>query len=143
MPDTLTAALRWQVAMWLMDRAQRAARRAALALSEGDRMAAALDQGEVAGLYAAASALRAGESLDVMRDVNMLVTVNTDEKYGVGLRRRLAEAGISASALARESGISHAQVSRWMNGHLEPSLKSLGKLEEAFARLVERAKSGG
>lgn len=63
------------------------------------------------------------------------ITIEIDEDYIEQLKRRLDEYRISHGALARQSGISETQLSRWFNTGIRPRLSSIVKIEKAVAEL--------
>ena len=46
--------------------------------------------------------------------------------------------GLKMSDVCAEAGIQPAQASRWKHGKVRPLYESVGRLEEALARLIER-----
>jgi transcriptional regulator with XRE-family HTH domain len=52
--------------------------------------------------------------------------------FGHRLRARRLEAGLSQSALEGRSGIPKARLSRYENGHVVPSIETLGRLAAAL-----------
>ena len=61
----------------------------------------------------------------------MLLDISLDT-YIPDLQRRLKDAGISHRRLARLLGADPAQVSRWMNRHTTPTVKSILRIEQAL-----------
>jgi transcriptional regulator with XRE-family HTH domain len=57
---------------------------------------------------------------------------NDGKRFGVRLREARLSAGFSQSELEDLSGIPKARLSRYENGHVEPSLPTLGKLARAL-----------
>lgn len=54
------------------------------------------------------------------------------------LKRYMKENGISYGALSRALGHDDSsQVSRWMNGRVEPRLSSLNEIQRALAKIVK------
>lgn len=45
--------------------------------------------------------------------------------------------GISQFKVAKRSGFHPTHVSRWMNGHVKPTLETMVKLDEALMLLIE------
>jgi transcriptional regulator with XRE-family HTH domain len=58
--------------------------------------------------------------------------MRSDTTFGQRLRHSRQEAGLSQSALESRSGIPKARLSRYENGHVLPSIGTLGKLAKAL-----------
>lgn len=122
------------VAVWLMNRAATASRRAVEAEKDGNLHYAAMDQATAAALYSAAADLRDGKLAGAESD--MLITLDLQGSYTDTLKKRMRGAAVNATALAEESGISVSQISRWFTTPLEPQMANVKKLEEAFASIL-------
>jgi len=57
---------------------------------------------------------------------------NDGKHFGNRLREARLKAGLSQSELEELSGIPKARLSRYENGHVEPSLKTLARLSSAL-----------
>jgi transcriptional regulator with XRE-family HTH domain len=55
-----------------------------------------------------------------------------DQRFGQRLRQVRLHAGLSQSALEERSGIPKARLSRYENGHVLPSIETLGRLAAAL-----------
>lgn len=53
------------------------------------------------------------------------------------LHHRMEAHGITQAELARRAGYETGNVSRWINGRVEPSLRTMLVLDEAVEQLVE------
>lgn len=62
--------------------------------------------------------------------------IHFPERYTDYLRDQLKEHRISLNALARESGIDRSQVARWINTRVQPSWKSVIRMERALDSLI-------
>ena len=58
--------------------------------------------------------------------------MRTDSMFGQRLRQARREAGLSQSKLEMLSGIPKARLSRYENGHVLPSIGTLGRLAKAL-----------
>jgi transcriptional regulator with XRE-family HTH domain len=58
--------------------------------------------------------------------------MRSETTFGERLRRARREAGLSQSELETRSGIPKARLSRYENGHVLPSIATLGKLARAL-----------
>jgi transcriptional regulator with XRE-family HTH domain len=55
--------------------------------------------------------------------------------YMAGVRSMLKVKGYSEGTLAQRAGVHPSQLSRWLNGHGEPNLLSLIRIDEAVNEL--------
>lgn len=53
------------------------------------------------------------------------------------LKVNLRARGITQAQLADAAGLPEQNISRWMRGHVQPSLRSMLRLQDAFLDLVE------
>jgi transcriptional regulator with XRE-family HTH domain len=60
------------------------------------------------------------------------MTTATEGTFGQRLRQSRLHAGMSQSALETRSGIPKARLSRYENGHVLPSIETLGRLATAL-----------
>jgi transcriptional regulator with XRE-family HTH domain len=60
------------------------------------------------------------------------MSVGTDRTFGQRLRAVRLHAGLSQSGLETRSGIPKARLSRYENGHVLPSIETLGRLATAL-----------
>ncbi len=60
------------------------------------------------------------------------MTAEDGKHFGNRLREARVEAGLSQSELEELSGIPKARLSRYENGHVEPSIQTLGRLARAL-----------
>lgn len=67
-----------------------------------------------------------------------VIYVNVGDNYIEELEKRLQKHDISHGELARESGISPTQLSRWFNSNIEPTLKNVRKIEEALLTILRK-----
>jgi transcriptional regulator with XRE-family HTH domain len=58
--------------------------------------------------------------------------VSTERHFGTRLRESRLAAGLSQSELEDLSGIPKARLSRYENGHVEPSIQTLNRLARAL-----------
>ena len=56
--------------------------------------------------------------------------------YAGDLKKRLAKAGVSHGALARQAGMHKSQLSRMFNKPMQPNLDNVARLEKAFEELT-------
>jgi len=62
-------------------------------------------------------------------------------EWARGLRSRLKAAHVTQGQLSRESGYDPSHVSRWISGHVEPTLEAKLVLDEAFDRITSSGDS--
>lgn len=60
------------------------------------------------------------------------MTAEDGKHFGNRLREARVEAGLSQSELEERSGIPKARLSRYENGHVEPSIQTLARLSRAL-----------
>lgn len=67
------------------------------------------------------------------------VTIVVGDGYIPDLMQRMAEDGITAVELAKESGFSKQELSRWFNQRVgSPSMANVAKIERALVNLRRR-----
>lgn len=64
--------------------------------------------------------------------------VKLGKQYVPDLLKRLKRAEISHKSLSREMGIDPAQFSRWANGHIQPDVNSIIRIEQTIAKILKR-----
>jgi transcriptional regulator with XRE-family HTH domain len=64
--------------------------------------------------------------------------VKLGKEYVPDLLKRLKREDISHKGLSREMGIDPAQFSRWANGHIQPDVNSIIKIERTIAKILKR-----
>ncbi len=64
--------------------------------------------------------------------------VNLGKQYVPDLLKRLKREDISHKSLSREMGIDPAQFSRWANGHINPDVSSIVRIEQTIAKVLKR-----
>jgi transcriptional regulator with XRE-family HTH domain len=65
-------------------------------------------------------------------DLRKGITVSDERHFGTRLREARLSAGLSQSDLEDISGIPKARLSRYENGHVEPSIQTLNRLARAL-----------
>ena len=73
----------------------------------------------------------------------MKVELGESVDYIAALQERMARAEVSAADLARATGISPSQFSRWFNTSRQPGLRNVAKIEEAMRSLSKRGRRRG
>ena len=66
-----------------------------------------------------------------------------DVSFGQRLRQVRLHAGLSQSGLEERSGIPKARLSRYENGHVLPSIETLGRLASALEVSMRRMRACG
>lgn len=76
-----------------------------------------------------------------VRELNDIV----EKRYGdparflSNVKRWLYEHKLTQLSLAEEAGLDPSNLNRWLNGHVDPSLKNMLIIDEALERLIEES----
>lgn len=73
-----------------------------------------------------------------IKDLNDIIEARygSPETFLSNVKIWLAEHRISQCAVAEEAGMDASNLNRWLNGHVEPSLKNMLIIDEALERLI-------